>query len=80
MEYEKAKALLTAPVIAADDFFESLKRSSFFAPADQISVPKVNTLTSNLTEDNVKHQTTIAVVEKKYCRISGLVIEFIATL
>ncbi len=62
VEYEQAKALLTAPVIAADDFFERLKNSSFFAPADQVSVPKVNALTNKLIEDNAKHQTTIAVL------------------
>ena len=48
-EYEKAKAVLTAPVIAADDFFKSLKSSSFFAPADQVSVPEVEALSNDLT-------------------------------
>jgi len=61
-EYEKAKAVLTAPVIAADDFFKSLKSSSFFAPADQVSVPEVKVLSNDLTEGNAKYQTTLAVL------------------
>ncbi len=61
-EYEKAKAALTAPVIAADNFFKNLERSSFFAPADQVSVPELKFLSSDLTEGNGKYEITNAVL------------------
>ena len=61
-EYEKAKAALTAPVIAADNFFKSLKSSSFFAPADQVSVPELKFLSNDLSEGNAKYEITNAVL------------------
>ena len=61
-EYEQAKAVLTAPVIAADNFFKSLKSSSFFAPADKVSIPKAENLSNDLTKSNVKYETTRALL------------------
>ena len=61
-EYEQAKAVLTAPVIAADNFFKSLKSSSFFAPADKVSIPKAENLFNDLTKSNVKYETTRALL------------------
>ena len=61
-EYEQAKAVLTAPVIAADNFFKSLKSSSFFAPADKVSIPKAENLSDNLTQSIVKYETTRALL------------------
>ena len=61
-EYEQAKAVLTAPVVAADNFFKSLKSSSFFAPADKVSIPKAENLSDNLTQSIVKYETTRALL------------------
>ena len=70
-EYEKAKAVLTAPVIAADEFFENLKSSSFFAPTDQVSIPEVKTLSNNLIRSNAKYETTTAVLNSPVVAVAS---------
>ena len=70
-EYEKAKAVLTAPVIAADEFFENLKSSSFFAPTDQVSIPEVKTLSNNLIRSNAKYETTTAVMNSPVVAVAS---------
>ena len=70
-EYEKAKAVLTAPVIAADEFFENLKSSSFFAPTDQVSIPEVKTLSNNLIGGNAKYETTTAVLNSPVVAVAS---------
>ena len=70
-EYEKAKAVLTAPVIAADEFFDNLKSSSFFAPTDQVSIPEVKTLSNNLIRSNAKYETTTAVLNSPVVAVAS---------
>jgi len=70
-EYEKAKAVLTAPVIAADEFFDNLKSSSFFAPTDQVSIPEVKTLSNNLIRSNAKYETTTAVMNSPVVAVAS---------
>ena len=70
-EYEKAKAVLTAPVIAADEFFENLKSSSFFAPTDQVSIPEVKTLSNNLIRSSAKYETTTAVMNSPVVAVAS---------
>ncbi|MDA7592136.1 TolC family protein [Rhodobacteraceae bacterium] len=70
-EYEQAKAVLTAPVIAADNFFKSLKSSSFFAPADKVSIPKAENLSNDLTQSNVKYETTRALLNSPVVAVAS---------
>jgi len=70
-EYAQAKAVLTAPVIAADNFFKRLKSSSFFAPADKVSIPKAENLSNDLTRSNVKYETTSAVLNSPVVAVAS---------